>query len=88
MRSYPASYTRTTDRGASVDVPGFLLPFGRRHSLLGSSCARHGIPRSLRSAYQTAHARLDHDGVVTFHMSKIRPGWASSVPRGRWCAPG
>ena len=30
--------------------PGFLLPFGHRHSLPGSSCARWGIPLSSRSA--------------------------------------
>lgn len=35
-------------------VPGFLLPFGDRHSLLEPSCARCGIPPSLRSAYQAA----------------------------------
>jgi hypothetical protein len=30
----------------------------------------------------------DPIGVVTFRMHEIRPGWAPSVPRGRWCAPG
>lgn len=67
-------------------VPGFLLPFGYRHSLLEPSCARCGVPPSLRSAYQTM-LRLDLIGVVTFHMRQIRPGWVPSVPRGRWCAP-
>ena len=33
-------------------VPGFLLPFGRRHSLLGPSCARCGVQLSSRSAYR------------------------------------
>lgn len=51
-------------------VPGFLVPFGYRHSLLEPSCARCGIPPSLRSAYQTA-SRLDLIGVVTFHMRQI-----------------
>ena len=32
-------------------------------------------------------SRLDLDGVVTFRMRQIRPGWMPSVPRGRWCAP-
>jgi hypothetical protein len=67
-------------------VPGFLLPFGYRHSLPEPSCARCGIPPSLRSAYQTT-LRLDLIGVVTFHMRQIRPGWVPSGPRGRWCAP-
>lgn len=35
-------------------VPGFLWPFGYRHSLLEPSCARCGIPPPLRSAYQAA----------------------------------
>ena len=35
-----------------VLVPGFLLPFGRRHSLLGPSCARCGVQLSSRSAYR------------------------------------
>jgi len=34
-------------------VPGFPLPFGHRHSLLGSSCARRGVQPSSRSAHQT-----------------------------------
>ena len=32
--------------------PGFLLPFGHRHSLPGPSCARWGIPPPSRSAYR------------------------------------
>ena len=36
--------------------PGFLPPFGHRHSLLGSSCSRPGTGPSLRSAYR-AYAR-------------------------------
>jgi hypothetical protein len=38
--------------GAGPADPGFLLPFGHRHSLLGSSCARWGIEPSSRSAYR------------------------------------
>jgi hypothetical protein len=34
-------------------VSRFLLPFGHRHSLLGSSQSRQGIPPSSRSAYRT-----------------------------------
>jgi len=32
--------------------------------------------------------RLDPDGVPTFRTHKIRPGWAPSVSRDRWCSPG
>ena len=53
--------------------PGFLPPFGHRHSLLGSSCSRPGTGPSLRSAYRayartrtgfprSAPARYDRDG--------------------------
>ena len=38
-------------------VPGFLLPFGHRHSLLGSSCARWGIQLPSRSAYRQVSRR-------------------------------
>ena len=41
-----------------------------------------------RSTYQTQlPLGLDTDGVVTFRMRQIRPGWVPSVPRGRRCAP-
>jgi len=36
--------------------PGFLLPFGHRRSLVGSSCSRRGTGPSSRSAYR-AYAR-------------------------------
>ena len=42
----------------------------------------HRLP--LRSAYQASD--LDPDGVSTFRTSEIRPGWAPSKPRGRWCS--
>ena len=37
--------------------PGFLPPFGHRHSLPGSSCARWGIPLPSRSAYRQISRR-------------------------------
>ena len=37
--------------------PGFLLPFGHRHSLPGPSCARWGIRLSSRSAYRQTSRR-------------------------------
>jgi hypothetical protein len=85
---YPAGYPVTAGRGASIVVTGFPLPFGHRHSLLGSSCARwdivhpHGRPTS-----RSDLLRLDPIGVVTFRMKQKRPGRVPSEPRGRWCAP-
>ena len=67
--------------------PGFLLPFGRRPSLLGSSCARWGVQPSSRSAYRLAFGSPDPIGVVVLRMSKTRPGRAPSLLRGRWCVP-
>ena len=63
-------------------VPGFPLPFGHRHSLLGSSCARCGNRPSSRSAYQTQHLRLDPNGVVTFRIETDTTGV------GALCTPG
>ena len=44
-------------RRSQHPVPGFLLPFGHRHSLLGSSCARWGIRLPSRSAYRQISRR-------------------------------
>ena len=43
--------------GEPAPGPGFLLPFGHRHSLLGPSCARWGTGPSSRSAYRRADGR-------------------------------
>ena len=43
--------------GADTRVPGFLSPFDRRRSLLGSSCARWGVAPSSRSAYRPSSRR-------------------------------
>jgi hypothetical protein len=40
-----------TTVGGTACRPGFLLPFGCRHSLLGPSCSRPGIVPFSRSAY-------------------------------------
>ena len=44
-------------RRSQHPVPGFLLPFGHRHSLLGPSCARWGIQLPSRSAYRQISRR-------------------------------
>ena len=61
-------------------VHGFLLPFGYRHSLLEPSCARCGIPPSLRSAYQ-AMLRLD---LIGCHV----PHETDTTGVGALCTPG
>jgi hypothetical protein len=48
--------TTTSTEEPTKNCRGFLLPFGHRHSLLGSSCSRPGLPPSSRSAYPTATA--------------------------------
>ncbi len=59
--------------------PGFLLPFGRRHWLLGPSCPAedfrlpHGRPTS---------CWLDLNGVSTFRTHETRSGRVPSLPRG------
>ena len=67
QQPYPASYAGNRWRRSQHPVPGFLLPFGHRHSLLGSSCARWGIQLPSRSAYRQADPP-DPIGVVTFRM--------------------
>jgi hypothetical protein len=73
-----------------VRVPVSCRRFGRRHSLLGSSCARWGVEPSSRSADRrllTCRRPPDPNGVVVLRMLKLRPGRAPALPRGRWCAP-
>ncbi len=71
--------------GGRTAGPGFPLPFGGRHSLLGHPFPP-GIPPLLRSAYR--HQVPDHDGVSTFRTHEIRPEWAPSVPRDLRCSRG
>jgi hypothetical protein len=63
---YPASYTETTGGGPAI-CPVFLLPFGHRHSLLGSSISRWRIGPPSRSAYPGITRCQDPSGVPTFH---------------------
>src|SRR5215831_4955063 len=70
--------------GPAIYAPGFPLPFGRQHSLLG-----HPIPAG---GLGLPHGRLtgqnpDPDGVTTFHTHELRPDWVPPVPRGRRCSP-
>ena len=53
----------TVGRGADHHRPGFLLPFGHRHSLLGSSAARQGIRASLTVGLPAATSRRTLTGL-------------------------
>jgi hypothetical protein len=66
--------------GCSLGVPVSRRLSTYRHWLLGPSCARCGVGPPSRSAYR--EHLPDRDGVVTFHMVEIRPGWALPAPRG------
>ena len=59
--------------------PGFLLPFGHRHSLLGPSCPAEGL--GLPCGRLTGPCP-DLYGVTTFRTAETRPGRVLSVPRG------
>jgi len=71
---------RPPGEGAGPAVPGFLLPFGRRPWLLGSSCARWGIEPSSRSAYRSHRAgpqrgcRVAHEQDPTGQGALFTPG--------------
>ena len=65
-RPYPAGYAAPLAE-EPVHGPGFPLPFGRRRSLLGSSCARWGIAPSSRSAYRQGRPAGPHRGCHVPH---------------------
>ncbi len=85
ISSYPASYPGAADGGrpcgtrfpASFRPPALACWIFLRPLRIGLPCGRLTRQRS----------RLDLVGVVVFHMSELRPGWVSSEPRGRRCAP-
>ena len=79
--------SRTASGGASHLCPGFLLPFGHRHPLFGSSCSRPGTGPSSRPAYRpppgartrtglprSAPARYGRDGCPLY------PGDGGALP--------
>ena len=76
---------RLEDRSRAA---AFLLPFGRRHWLLGRPVPARGLgsPHG-RLTGGTQAAPPDPDGVSTFRTHEIRPGRVSSLPRGRRCSP-
>ena len=80
---------RDDRRRAGHRCPGFPLPFGRRHSLLGSSCSRRGVEPSSRSAYRADDRPGPRRG---FHVPHVRdydrggcplyPGDGGALPAG------
>jgi hypothetical protein len=77
---YPASYPAPAGGGASHHGPGFLLPFGRRHSLLGSSCSRPGTGPSSRSAYRAPQCARTRTGFPRSALRDTTGVGASSTP--------
>ena len=70
--------------------PGFLLTFGHRHSLLGSSCARQGIPPSSRSAYRRQTSCRTRTGLSRSTCDSsdrggrpLNPGDGGALPTGQ-----
>jgi hypothetical protein len=77
--------SETTGRRGQPPRPGFLSPFGRRHSLLGHPIPAEG--RALLTVGPPAQGP-DPDGVTAFRTHELRPGWVPPIPRGQWCSPG
>jgi hypothetical protein len=61
----------------------FPAPFGRRHSLLGPSCARCGIEPFFRRSSGLLEWTPDHNGVAAFDISEKRSGRMPPVLRGQ-----
>ena len=76
---YPASYPGPPAEGPA-SRPGFLLPFGHRHSLAGSSCSRPGTGPSSRSAYRPPHGAGPGRGFHVPHLGDTAGVGASSIP--------
>lgn len=66
--------------GCRPTTCGFLLPFGHRHWLLGSSCARWGIEPSSRSAYRPPKLAGPQRGCRVAHEQAATGQGASFIP--------
>ena len=82
---YPASYAVPPGGRPGHDGAGFLLPFGRRRSLLGASCPARGFRPSYDRPPAPPAAARTRAGFPC--SARVRPGWlrVPSVPRGRRC---
>ena len=77
---YPAGYPTRPAGGGRPSRPGFPLPFGRRHSLLGHPIPAEGL--GLPCGRLTGNDRPDLDG--GYHVPHARAATgvgASSIPR-------
>ena len=88
IRPYPTSYAQTTRRRVPVLRPAVScclsaigIGFLGHPAPAGDLNLPHGRPTGPRNW-------PDPNGVVVLHMSKLRPGRAPPLSRGRWCAPG
>ena len=88
IRPYPTSYAQTTRRRVPVLRPAVScclsaigIGFLGHPAPAGELSLPHGRPTGPRNW-------PDPNGVVVLHMSKLRPGRAPPLSRGRWCAPG
>jgi hypothetical protein len=61
-------------------------PFPRRAASVGTR--RQCTDRVLARAETGRPCLPDPNGVVTFRLVEVRPGWVPPGPRGRWFAPG
>ena len=77
----------TVDGGAD-GCPGFLLPFGHRHSLLGSSLSRRGIGSSSRSTDRTHLAVRTLTGLPRSTRTSCGRGGCLLYPEGGGAPPG
>jgi hypothetical protein len=85
---YPAGYAGRPAEGRSC-CPGFPSPYGAPAFASWASCSRQGLRPSLPPAYRRRLTALpDPDGVSTFRMRELRPGWAPPQPRGQRCSHG
>jgi hypothetical protein len=68
------------------EEPAPMVPVSRCLSATGVRFSGRPAPAAeLRFPYGRPTKRnfhLDLNGIVTFHMRQIRPGWMPSVPRG------
>jgi hypothetical protein len=71
--------------GTGLIASVFLLPFGRRRSLLGRP-----VPARTSALLPTGRRSFppDRDGVTTFRTFETRPDSGASSTPGPWCSPG
>jgi hypothetical protein len=85
---YPAGYAGQPAEELG-SCPGFPSPYGAPAFASWASCSRQRPGPSLPPAYRRRLTALpDPDGVSTFRMRELRPGWVPPRPRGQRCSRG